>query len=89
MPNEKGAEAVLVDPAKHAAIDTIALRQKVANAVLAQDRYPFEGTLDGKALPNRLEHRHVRVRPRDALLAKVGKGEIGDVMADRNWADGQ
>jgi alkylation response protein AidB-like acyl-CoA dehydrogenase len=35
--------AVLRRFAKHAAIDTIALRQKVANAVLAQDRYPFEG----------------------------------------------
>jgi len=35
--------AVLRRFAKHAAIDTIALRQTVANAVLAQDRYPFEG----------------------------------------------
>jgi alkylation response protein AidB-like acyl-CoA dehydrogenase len=35
--------AVLRRFAKHAAIDTIALRQRVANAVLAQDRYPFEG----------------------------------------------
>jgi alkylation response protein AidB-like acyl-CoA dehydrogenase len=35
--------AVLRRFAKHAAIDTIALRQNVANAVLAQDRYPFEG----------------------------------------------
>ncbi len=35
--------AVLRRFAKHAAIDTIALRQSVANAVLAQDRYPFEG----------------------------------------------
>jgi alkylation response protein AidB-like acyl-CoA dehydrogenase len=35
--------AVLRRFAKHAAIDTIALRQGVANAVLAQDRYPFEG----------------------------------------------
>ncbi|HKV03853.1 MAG TPA: acyl-CoA dehydrogenase family protein [Candidatus Acidoferrales bacterium] len=29
--------------AKHAPIDTVALRRSVANAVLAQDRYPFEG----------------------------------------------
>jgi alkylation response protein AidB-like acyl-CoA dehydrogenase len=35
--------AVLRRFAKHVAIDTIALRQRVANAVLAQDRYPFEG----------------------------------------------
>jgi len=35
--------AVLRRFAKHAPIDTIALRQNVANAVLAQDRYPFEG----------------------------------------------
>jgi alkylation response protein AidB-like acyl-CoA dehydrogenase len=35
--------AVLRRFAKHGAIDTIALRQNVANAVLAQDRYPFEG----------------------------------------------
>ncbi|MGB8540239.1 MAG: acyl-CoA dehydrogenase family protein [Candidatus Acidiferrales bacterium] len=35
--------AVLRRFAKHAAIDTISLRQNVANAVLAQDRYPFEG----------------------------------------------
>jgi alkylation response protein AidB-like acyl-CoA dehydrogenase len=35
--------AVLRRFAKQGAIDTIALRQKVANAVLAQDRYPFEG----------------------------------------------
>ena len=28
---------------KHAPIDTIALRRRVADAVLAQDRYPFEG----------------------------------------------
>jgi alkylation response protein AidB-like acyl-CoA dehydrogenase len=35
--------AVLRRFAKHAVIDTIALRQAVANAVLAQDRYPFEG----------------------------------------------
>ena len=35
--------AVLRRFAKHATIDTIALRKTVANAVLAQDRYPFEG----------------------------------------------
>ena len=29
--------------AKHAPLDTIALRRRVAKAVLAQDRYPFEG----------------------------------------------
>jgi hypothetical protein len=29
--------------AKHAPLDTIALRSRVADAVLAQDRYPFEG----------------------------------------------
>lgn len=29
--------------AKHAPVDTIALRRRVAKAVLAQDRYPFEG----------------------------------------------
>ncbi len=29
--------------AKHAPADTIALRRRVADAVLAQDRYPFEG----------------------------------------------
>jgi len=29
--------------AKHAPVDTIALRRCVAEAVLAQDRYPFEG----------------------------------------------
>ena len=29
--------------AKHAPVDTIALRRRVADAVLAQDRYPFEG----------------------------------------------
>jgi alkylation response protein AidB-like acyl-CoA dehydrogenase len=29
--------------AKHAPIDTIALRRRVAEAVLAQDRYPFDG----------------------------------------------
>jgi alkylation response protein AidB-like acyl-CoA dehydrogenase len=35
--------AVLRRFAKHAPIDTIALRRRVAGAVLAQDRYPFEG----------------------------------------------
>ena len=35
--------AVLRRFAKHAAVDTIALREEVANSVLAQDRYPFEG----------------------------------------------
>jgi alkylation response protein AidB-like acyl-CoA dehydrogenase len=35
--------AVLRRFAKHAAIDTIAIRRSVADAVLAQDRYPFEG----------------------------------------------
>jgi alkylation response protein AidB-like acyl-CoA dehydrogenase len=29
--------------AKHAPVDTIVLRRRVADAVLAQDRYPFEG----------------------------------------------
>jgi hypothetical protein len=29
--------------AKHAPVDTIALRRRMADAVLAQDRYPFEG----------------------------------------------
>ncbi|MGD0957931.1 MAG: acyl-CoA dehydrogenase family protein [Candidatus Acidiferrales bacterium] len=29
--------------AKHAPLDTIALRRRLADAVLAQDRYPFEG----------------------------------------------
>jgi len=29
--------------AKHAPVDTIAIRRRVADAVLAQDRYPFEG----------------------------------------------
>ncbi len=29
--------------AKHAPVDTIALRRRVADAVLVQDRYPFEG----------------------------------------------
>lgn len=35
--------AVLRRFAKHAPLDTIAIRHRVANAVLAQDRYPFEG----------------------------------------------
>jgi alkylation response protein AidB-like acyl-CoA dehydrogenase len=35
--------AVLRRFAKHAPIDTIAIRRKVADAVLVQDRYPFEG----------------------------------------------
>jgi alkylation response protein AidB-like acyl-CoA dehydrogenase len=35
--------AVLRRFAKHAPLDTIALRRHVADAVLAQDRYPFEG----------------------------------------------
>ncbi len=35
--------AVLRRFAKHAPLDTIALRRSVADAVLAQDRYPFEG----------------------------------------------
>jgi alkylation response protein AidB-like acyl-CoA dehydrogenase len=35
--------AVLRRFAKHAPVDTIALRRRVAEAVLAQDRYPFEG----------------------------------------------
>ncbi len=35
--------AVLRRFAKHAPIDTIALRRRVAGAVLAQDRYPFDG----------------------------------------------
>jgi alkylation response protein AidB-like acyl-CoA dehydrogenase len=35
--------AVLRRFAKHAPIDTIAIRRRVADAVLAQDRYPFEG----------------------------------------------
>ena len=29
--------------AKHAPVNTVALRSRVADAVLAQDRYPFEG----------------------------------------------
>jgi alkylation response protein AidB-like acyl-CoA dehydrogenase len=35
--------AVLRRFAKHAPLDTIALRRRVAEAVVAQDRYPFEG----------------------------------------------
>ena len=35
--------AVLRRFAKHAPVDTIAIRRRVADAVLAQDRYPFEG----------------------------------------------
>ncbi|MGB0035919.1 MAG: acyl-CoA dehydrogenase family protein [Candidatus Acidiferrales bacterium] len=35
--------AVLRRFAKHAPVDSIALRRRVADAVLAQDRYPFEG----------------------------------------------
>ena len=35
--------AVLRRFSKHAPLDTIALRRRVAEAVLAQDRYPFEG----------------------------------------------
>jgi alkylation response protein AidB-like acyl-CoA dehydrogenase len=35
--------AVLRRFAKHAPVDTIALRRRVADSVLAQDRYPFEG----------------------------------------------
>jgi len=35
--------AVLRRFAKHEAVDTIAIRRRVADAVLAQDRYPFEG----------------------------------------------
>jgi alkylation response protein AidB-like acyl-CoA dehydrogenase len=35
--------AVLRRFSKHSAIDTIAIRRRVADAVLAQDRYPFEG----------------------------------------------
>ena len=35
--------AVLKRFGKRAAVDTIALRRKVAAAVQAQDRYPFEG----------------------------------------------
>jgi alkylation response protein AidB-like acyl-CoA dehydrogenase len=35
--------AVLRRFSKHAPLDTIAIRRRVAEAVLAQDRYPFEG----------------------------------------------
>ncbi len=35
--------AVLRRFAKHAPLDTIAIRRRVAEAVLAQDKYPFEG----------------------------------------------
>jgi len=35
--------AVLRRFAKHPPVDTIALRRRVADAVLAQERYPFEG----------------------------------------------
>ena len=35
--------AVLRRFAKHAPIDTIVIRRRVADAVLAQDRYPFDG----------------------------------------------
>jgi hypothetical protein len=35
--------AVLRRFAKHEPVDTITLRRRVADAVLAQDRYPFEG----------------------------------------------
>jgi alkylation response protein AidB-like acyl-CoA dehydrogenase len=35
--------AVLRRFAKHAALDTISMRRRIADAVLAQDRYPFEG----------------------------------------------
>ena len=35
--------AVLRRFAKHAPVNTIAIRRRVADAVLAQDRYPFEG----------------------------------------------
>ncbi len=35
--------AVLRRFAKHAPVDAIAIRRRVADAVLAQDRYPFEG----------------------------------------------
>ena len=29
--------------AKHASVDTVALRRRLADAVLQQERYPFEG----------------------------------------------
>ena len=35
--------AVLRRFAKHSPLDTIAIRRRVAEAVLAQDKYPFEG----------------------------------------------
>jgi hypothetical protein len=35
--------AVLRRFAKHAPLNTIAIRRRVAEAVLTQDRYPFEG----------------------------------------------
>jgi alkylation response protein AidB-like acyl-CoA dehydrogenase len=35
--------AVLRRFAKHSPLDTIAIRRRIADAVLAQDRYPFEG----------------------------------------------
>jgi hypothetical protein len=35
--------AVLRRFAKHVPINTIAIRRRVADAVLAQDKYPFEG----------------------------------------------
>ena len=35
--------AVLRRFAKHAPVNTIAIRRRVADAVLAQDKYPFEG----------------------------------------------
>jgi hypothetical protein len=35
--------AVLRRFSKHAPIDTIAIRRRIADVVLTQDRYPFEG----------------------------------------------
>jgi hypothetical protein len=35
--------AILRRFAKHAPLNTIAIRRRVAEAVLTQDRYPFEG----------------------------------------------
>lgn len=35
--------AVLRRFAKHRPVDTIAIRRRIADAVLAQNRYPFEG----------------------------------------------
>ena len=35
--------AVLRRFAKHSAVDTIAIRRRIADAVLLQDKYPFEG----------------------------------------------